>query len=220
MTDPSNKDSDSDSAKAPRPAAQGLESFRIGVRGAMKPPPSIPIVKGKPQPEQEEPVPAAPEPTAAPSPPARAAAPLTARAKTAPGTSGSTSQRPPAASSPAAPAPAPPPQPQSATPATAPVSSSQPQPAAAPASSALPPSADVSPTTLARIQKAQRALDKAQDSKRKKSPRTGSSREMPLKRPWSKLQSLASKKQKAGARPSQEEPSPPRPVGPRKKRTP
>ena len=225
MTDPSDKDpkskgSEPEPAKAPRPAAQGLESFRIGIRGDMKPPVSIPIVKGKPKLEQEKPAPVEPAPTAAPAPRARAAAPLTARSKTAASA--------PAAPAPAAPTAAPPSPPRAAataasaipSAAAAPASSSQPPPTAAPAAPALPPSEDVSPTTLAKIQKAQHALDKAQGSNRKKSPRTGSSSKTPLKRPWSKLQALASKKQLAGARASKEKPAPPSPKGPGKKRTP
>ena len=68
MTDPSKKDSDSPAApptapegvkaEAPVPAAPpptdpGLGSFRIGLRAAMRPPPSIPIPQAKAKPEQE-----------------------------------------------------------------------------------------------------------------------------------------------------------------------
>jgi translation initiation factor IF-2 len=213
MTNPSDKDPESkgsepEPAKPPRPAAQGLESFRIGIRGDMKPPVSIPVVKGKPKLDQEEPASVEPEPTAPRAPRAPAAAPLTARSKTA-------------ASAPAAPAPAAPTAATASPPQAATTSpSATPSAAAAPATPALPPSEDVSPTTLAKIQKAQHALDKAQGSKRKRSPRTGSSSKTPLKRPWSKLQALASKKQQAGARASKEKPDPPPPAGPKKKRTP
>jgi len=272
MTDSSKKDSSSPAAPPtapesvkveapvpaePPPAAPGLGSFRIGVRGAMRPPTSIPVVQPTTKPEQEgagheEP---APQPIEAPSPRARAGKPLAPRTRAAAKTLRSDSQRPVTASAPAASSTRPAPAPEAASqravaakpapatppaaaapaapskPRTAPATSSAPRAAAdplpapsltpatatqapaatAPAMPASPPPEAVSPSTLARIRQAQRLAQKEQASTAPKDTRAAPRAKTPLKRPWSKLNALAHKKQKAEkAGLSQAKPAPPK----------
>jgi len=207
MTDPSKKDSGSPEA----PPASGLGSFRIGVRGAMRPPVSIPVVQAKAKPE-ESPPPAQAEPPPAPRPKAPTKK-LTAVA------SEPSSKRMVAA------------KPNSVAPLAVspmPAAGSQPQPVAEPAP---PPPEAVPLSTLARLRQAQRLAQKDQSSATRKDSRSAPRPATPLKRPWSKLSALADKKQKAGgAQPSTSAPKPAGraeakptaspPVAPKKKRKP
>jgi hypothetical protein len=245
MTDPSKKDSGSPEAppaspgasaapamesdgqkvEAPVPAAaahpadRGLGSFRIGVRGAMRPPVSIPVVQAKAK-SEESPPPAQAEPPPAPRPKAATRKVASAPSRSAPAVASEPSSKRTVAAkpNPVAPPEVPP------TPAVV----SQPHPVAEPA----PPPPEAAPlSTLARLRQAHRLAQKDQSSATRKDSRSAPRPATPLKRPWSKLSALADKKQKAGgAQPSTAAPKPAgraeakptasSPVAPRKKRKP